>query len=133
MPTILLISLMAESFSFMSLGKDAVSELVSPPVLSNGFLPTVRASVPESLCGSSVEGIDSSSKEAVENQKKETQNSIDFWACGTTLYRHPPPLNHIFTLEEIEEEERYRDPLFWMYPDDDDDYIYDLPEGIDSD
>jgi len=114
---------MADSNSSMFSGKRAVPGLVPPSVTDNGRLQTVHTPAPGSLPESPAKGSNSSSKEALKDQKEETKSPINFWASETILFRNPPappPFNRILSLSEVEEAERYRDPLFWMKPDDDD-------------
>jgi len=126
---------MADSNSSLSSGKGVVPDLVPPSVPNSGRLQTVHTPVPGSLQESPAKGGNSSSKEAVKDQEEETKSPINFWAFDTMLFCHPPPpLNRLLSLSEVEETERYRDPLEWIYPDNDD-YVEDwiLSEGIDSD
>jgi len=111
---------MADSNSPLSSGKRAVPDLVPPSVTNNGRLQTVHTPAPGSLQESPAKGSNSSSKEAVKDQKEETESPINFWGYGSQLYRHPPPVNPFPGVSEHEWEWCYYDPLEWMKPDDDD-------------
>jgi len=127
---------MADSNSSLSSGKRAVPDIVPPSVTNNGCSQMVHAPAPGSLQESPAKGSNSSSKEVVADPKEEAKSLIDFWACESIVFRHLPalpPFTRIYSLSEIKEAERYRDPLFWMKPDDDDDYDWVYAEGVDSD
>jgi len=112
---------MADSSSSSSSGKGSVPVLALPAVPNGDRLPSVPTLAPRPAQESSVKGGDNSSKETVEDQKEETKGPINFWAFESILYCHPPPpLNRFLSVRELEERQRYRDPLEWMYPDEDD-------------